>query len=66
MRHELRLHRSSVRPVRPVPFVLPGDGITSLVASPLVNSGGDGLYNAGSALFFTRGLGLPVARVGLY
>jgi MFS family permease len=51
--------------VRRAPSVLAGDGITSLVASTLVNNGGDGLYIAGSALFFTHGLGLPVARVGL-
>ncbi|MDQ2894071.1 MAG: MFS transporter [Actinomycetota bacterium] len=36
-----------------------------LVASTLINTGGDGLYIAGSALFFTKGLGLPVAQVGL-
>ena len=30
-----------------------------------MNTAGDGLYIAGSALFFTRGLGLPVAEVGL-
>lgn len=36
-----------------------------LAAAALVDSVGDGLYLAGSALFFTRGLGIPVARVGL-
>ena len=37
----------------------------ALLSSTLVNTAGDGLYIAGSALFFTRGLGLPVAQVGL-
>ena len=37
----------------------------ALLSSTLVNTTGDGLYIAGSALFFTRGLGLPVAKVGL-
>lgn len=36
-----------------------------LAAAALIDSLGDGLYLAGSALFFTRGLGLPVAQVGL-
>ena len=36
-----------------------------LLVSTLVNTAGDGLYIAGSALFFTKGLGLPVAQVGL-
>jgi len=36
-----------------------------LAACALVDSLGDGLYLAGSALFFTRGLGLPVAQVGV-
>ena len=39
--------------------------VQSLIASTLVNTGGDGLYIAGSALFFTKGLGLPVTQVGL-
>ena len=39
--------------------------VRALAASTLVTTGGDGLYIAGSALFFTRGLGLPVAQVGL-
>lgn len=39
--------------------------MAAVVASTLVNTAGDGLYIAGSALFFTRGLGLPVAKVGL-
>jgi MFS family permease len=37
----------------------------TLAASALVDSLGDGLYLAGSALFFTRGLGLSVGSVGL-
>lgn len=37
----------------------------TLAAAALIDSLGDGLYLAGSALFFTRGLGLPVAQVGL-
>jgi hypothetical protein len=36
-----------------------------LASVALVDSLGDGLYLAGSALFFTRGLGLPVGEVGL-
>jgi hypothetical protein len=36
-----------------------------LAAAALIDSLGDGLYLAGSALFFTRGLGLPVTQVGL-
>lgn len=36
-----------------------------LAAAALVDSLGDGLYLTGSALFFTRGLGLPVSDVGL-
>ena len=40
-------------------------GMFALLSSTLVNTTGDGLYIAGSALFFTRGLGLPVAKVGL-
>lgn len=36
-----------------------------MVGSTLVTTGGDGLYIAGSALFFTKGLGLPVGEVGL-
>lgn len=39
--------------------------VQALIASTVVNTGGDGLYIAGSALFFTKGLGLPVAQVGL-
>jgi hypothetical protein len=42
-----------------------GHRIAAFLASTLVNTAGDGLYIAGSALFFTRGLGLPVARVGV-
>jgi MFS family permease len=38
---------------------------TKLAAIALVDSIGDGLFLAGSALFFTRGLGLPVGSVGL-
>ncbi len=34
-------------------------------AAALVDSSGDGLYLAGSALFFTRGQGLSIATVGL-
>ena len=37
----------------------------TLAAAALVDSVGDGLYLAGSALFFTRGLHIPVAQVGL-
>jgi hypothetical protein len=37
----------------------------ALTASTLVNTCGDGLYIAASALFFTRGLGLPVSEVGI-
>lgn len=47
------------------PAHLAGNGVTALVTSTLVNTTGDGLYIAGSALFFTRGLGLPVSKVGL-
>jgi MFS transporter len=36
-----------------------------LAAAALVDSLGDGLYLAGSALFFTRGLGLSVAETGI-
>lgn len=36
-----------------------------LAAATLVDSAGDGLYLAGSALFFTRGQGLSIATVGL-
>src|SRR5689334_1125341 len=36
-----------------------------LAAAALIDSLGDGLFLAGSALFFTRGLGLPVTQVGL-
>lgn len=36
-----------------------------LAATTLVDSIGDGLFLAGSALFFTRGLGLSVGSVGL-
>jgi hypothetical protein len=50
---------------RRVPAVLAGEGLSHLVASTLINNAGDGLYIAASALFFTRGLGLPVARVGI-
>ncbi len=39
--------------------------VRAFVISTLVNLSGDGLYIAGSALFFTRGLGLPVTQVGL-
>ncbi len=42
-----------------------GRGIGAFLASTVVNTTGDGLYIAGSALFFTRGLSLPVARVGV-
>lgn len=47
------------------PAALAGDGVPALLASMLVNTAGDGLYIAGGALFFTKGLGLPVATVGL-
>ena len=40
-------------------------GVLPLLSSTLVNTAGDGLYIAGSALFFTRGLGLSVDTVGL-
>ena len=36
-----------------------------VVLSAFANALGDGLYIAGAALFFTRGLGIPVAQVGL-
>lgn len=36
-----------------------------LAAATLVDSAGDGLYLAGSALFFTRGQGLSIGTVGL-
>ena len=39
--------------------------IRALAASTLITTGGDGLYIAGSALFFTRALGFSVAQVGL-
>ncbi len=39
--------------------------IRALTASTLVNTCGDGLYIAASALFFTRGLGPPVSEVGI-
>ena len=41
----------------------PGAG--PVLLSTLVTTSGDGLYIAGSALFFTRSLGLPIAQVGL-
>ena len=35
-----------------------------VVLSAFANALGDGRYLAGAALFFTRGLGIPVAQVG--
>lgn len=40
-------------------------GARVLVTATFVNTVGNGLYIAGGALFFTRGLGLPVGQVGI-